>query len=368
MLDVLDAAALRYAPSVESPEADEAKTAQELMETMRSISEKTLADNGHATRSVHAKSHGILQGELEVLPGLPPVLAQGLFSKPARYPVVLRFSTIPGDILDDSVSTPRGLAVKVIGVAGERLEGSENDVTQDFVLVNGPSFASSTAKQFLATLKMLAKTTDKVEGLKKVVSGAMRGVQQVIVASTGKPSPTVATLGGQPETNILGETFFSQVPIRYGDYVAKIAVAPASPTLTALTDAPLNVNGVPNGLRDAVVKFFRVEGGTWDVKVQLCTNLDDMPIEDAAAIWPEDKSPYRSVAKITVKPQAAWSEARSLAVDDGMAFSPWHGLTSHRPLGSIMRVRKLSYDTIRKFREAKNGRSIEEPHALVNFD
>src|SRR5258708_6928935 len=37
----------------------------------------------------------------------------------------MRFSTIPGDILDDSVSTPRGLAIKVIGVEGERLEGSE---------------------------------------------------------------------------------------------------------------------------------------------------------------------------------------------------------------------------------------------------
>jgi len=48
----------------------------------------------------------------------------------------MRFSTLPGDVLDDSVSTPRGLAMKVIGVEGERLEGSEGDVTQDFVLIN----------------------------------------------------------------------------------------------------------------------------------------------------------------------------------------------------------------------------------------
>jgi hypothetical protein len=33
---------------------------------MRYINEKTLADGGHAIRSVHAKSHGILQGYLEV--------------------------------------------------------------------------------------------------------------------------------------------------------------------------------------------------------------------------------------------------------------------------------------------------------------
>src|ERR1700729_2429588 len=122
---------VRFNPSVERPEPDEAETIQGLISAMRYINEKTLADGGHAIRSVHAKSHGLLQGYLEVDAGLPAELAQGLFAKPRRYPVVIRISTIPGDILDDSVSTPRGMAVKVIGVEGERLEGSENDVTQD---------------------------------------------------------------------------------------------------------------------------------------------------------------------------------------------------------------------------------------------
>jgi catalase len=111
---------VRFSPSVERPDADEAKTIQALIATMRYI--KTFADGGHALRSVHAKTHGILQGYLEVDTDLPGDLAQGLFAKPGRYPVVMRFSTIPGDILDDSVSTPRGLAIKVIGVEGERLE------------------------------------------------------------------------------------------------------------------------------------------------------------------------------------------------------------------------------------------------------
>jgi len=42
---------------------------------------------------VHAKSHGLLQGELRVLDGLPKSLAQGVFARPATYPVVLRIST-----------------------------------------------------------------------------------------------------------------------------------------------------------------------------------------------------------------------------------------------------------------------------------
>src|ERR1700733_9323389 len=133
-------APVRFSPSVERPEPDEAKTIQGLIAAMRYVNEKTLADGKHAIRSVHAKTQGILEGYLEVDADLPFELAQGLFATLGRYPVVMRFSTVPGDILDDSVSTPRGLSVKIIGVKGERLSGSENDVTQDFLLVNGPAF------------------------------------------------------------------------------------------------------------------------------------------------------------------------------------------------------------------------------------
>jgi hypothetical protein len=129
---------VRFNPAIEIPEKDEAETERQLVETLRSISEITYKDSGHASRSVHAKGHGLLRAELEVAGGLPPTLAQGVFEKPGRYPVAMRFSTSPGDLMDDSVSTPRDLAVKIIGVKGDRLPGSENDSTQDFLLINGP--------------------------------------------------------------------------------------------------------------------------------------------------------------------------------------------------------------------------------------
>jgi hypothetical protein len=93
-----------------------------------------------------------------------------------------------------------------------------------------------------------------------------------------------------------------------------------------------------------VVDFFKTKGGVWEVRAQLCTDLELMPIENAAVVWPEETSPYQPIDRITVKPQLAWSEARSSAVDDGMLFSPWHGLAAHRPLGGIMRVRKAVYE------------------------
>ncbi len=353
---------VRYTPAVETLEKDEGETTQQLIDTLRSISEVTYEDSGHALRSVHAKSHGILRGEMEVKNGLLPELAQGIFAKAGHYPVIMRFSTSPGDLLDDSVSTPRGLAVKIMGVDGDRLTGSESDTTQDFVLVNGPAFTAPTAKKFLGNLKMLAKTTDKAEGMKKVLSATLRGLETV-VESVGSESPTLKTLGGHPETNILGETFFSQAPIRYGDYIAKIAIAPATPELAALTNAALSVNGKPDGLRDFVREFFQKHGGVWEVRVQLCTNLETMPVEDASKPWPEDQSPYVPVAKIIVKPQDLWSADNIEAVDDGMSFSPWHGIKAHQPLGSVMRVRKAAYNTSADFRGRRNECPMHEPRA-----
>jgi hypothetical protein len=351
---------VRYSPSVEVPEKDETETDRQLVETLRSISEITYKDSGHALRSVHAKGHGLLHAELEVAGGLPPALAQGLFEKPGRYSVLMRFSTTPGDLLDDSVSTPRGLAIKIIGVEGDRLPGSENDSTQDFLFVNGPAFIAPNVKKFLGNLKILAKTTDKAAGLKKVLSAALRGLESV-VESIGGESATLKGLGGHPETHILGETFFSQAPIRYGDYIAKVAVAPVSPQLTALTNAPLDVNGKPNGLRDAVRGFFAKQGGVWEVRIQLCTDLETMPVEDSSKPWPEDQSAYAAVGRITVKSQDAWSEANIRAIDDGTSFSPWHGITAHQPLGSIMRARQAAYKMSADFRGQRNGCPMHEP-------
>lgn len=349
--------------SLEHVEPDEAETAEKLINTLTDINKTTLEHEKHANRSVHAKSHALLVGELVVDADLPRELAQGIFGKPGTYPLAMRLSTVPGDILDDSVSTPRGMAIKIIGVEGDRLPGSEGDVTQDFVMVNGPAFSAATAKKFAGTLGLLAKTTDKAEGSKKAISAVLRGTEKIIEAFGGK-SATVLTLGGQPETNPLGDTYYSQAPVRFGDYVVKVSVAPRSPNLTALTNAELNVNGKPNGIREAMVEHFAREGGEWDVRVQFCTDIEDMPIEDASVIWPEEKSPYIDVARIVVKPQSSWDDARVAAINDGLSFSPWHGVAAHRPLGSVMRARKSAYLVMAKFRAHHNGVSVSEPKAL----
>jgi len=350
---------IRYAPEIERPDEGEADIHAKMIETFAKIQETTAKDYGHAVRGVHAKSHGLLTGTLDVLPNLPPELAQGAFAKPGRHEVVMRLSTNPGDILDDSVSTPRGLALKILGVEGNRLPGAEG-ATQDFVMANAPAFTAKDAAAFYKSLKLLAATTDTPQIFKKGLSAIMRGVEATL-ETFGTKSPTVISLGGHPETHILGETFYSQVPIRWGDYVAKVAVAPVSPDLTALTGAALTVNGKPDGLREAVAHYFAERDGIWEVRVQLRTNEQTMPIEDASVIWPEEESPYVAVARIEVPRQESWSAAKIRAIDEGLAFNPWQGLDAHRPLGSIMRARRDVYPRSAGFRSERNGCPIHEP-------
>lgn len=351
---------VEYSPSVETIAKDEPETIDQLKRTLLQISEITFADSGHAFRSVHAKSHGIIEGEIEVLPGLAPELAQGLFSKATKLPVILRLSTIAGDVLDDSVSIPRAIAIKVIGTDGERLPGSEADATQDFLMADGPVFSAPDAKAFLSSLNLLAKTTDKAPGLKKALSYVLRRVEAG-VETIGGESATLKTLGGHRPNHILGASFYGQAPIRYGNYIAKMALFPGSSELAALKDAMVDIGKDPDALRTVVREFFSSKGATWDLRVQLCTDLSTMPIEDASVLWPEDQSPFRTVARIIAPPQDTWTDDKVRRVDDSMSFNPWHGLAAHQPLGSVMRARKDTYRASAQFRGERNGCPMHEP-------
>ena len=359
-MSTVPATPLPYRDSDERESADEPATREALSSDMREILETTWADYGHAVRSVHAKSHALIEAALEVPADLPGPLAQGLFARAGNYPVVMRLSTNPGDVLDDSVSAPRGLAIKIHGVEGERLPGSEADSTQDFLFVDAPAFSAPDAAAFDKTLKALAATTDRASGLKKAISGVLRGVSAGL-DWLGTESATVTTLGGQPAVHPLGDTYYTTVPFRHGEHVAKLSLAPATEIMRGLTDRPIELAGRPNALREEMIEHFATHGAAWELRAQLRTNPDTMPIEDATVEWPESESPYLAVGRIVAPAQPVWSEARARTVDDGLAFSPWHGLAAHRPLGSINRARNGTYAMSASFRGARTGCPMHEP-------
>jgi len=119
-----------------------------------------------------------------------------------------------------------------------------------------------------------------------------------------------------------------------------------------------------NCLKDAIVAFFQGEMAVWELRVQLCTSLAKMPVEDASIEWDERLSPSLPIARITAQPQNAYSDPRRVWVDEHLSFTPWHGLAAHRPLGGIMRARFKAYKASNELRHTAEGRPITEPRSI----
>ena len=354
---------VRYDPSVETVAPDEQETLAGLQESFREILETTSQDYGHAVRAVHAKAHGIARGTLTIAADLPAELAQGIFAKPGEHEAVVRISTNAGDILDDSISLPRGIALKVLDVDGPRLTGSEGATTQDFIMVNAPAFAAADPKAFSKSLELLSKTTDRFEGVKKAMSATFRVVEAALEA-VGAQSTTLKTLGGAKPVHPLGETYYSQTPLRYGDYIAKVALFPVAPELTRLTGDTVDITARPDALREVVREEMVEHGGVWELRVQLNTDLAAMPIEDASVVWDEAESPFVTVATLTVGPQISWEHGVTDRTDDALYYSIWNGVAAHQPLGGVNRVRKDTYTQSANFRGDFNGCPVHQPATL----
>ncbi len=357
---------LAYSPSLEQPAPDEHVVFDELSRVMQHITRTMASHYRHAYRPVHAKSHGVLVGSFDVLPGLPEPLAQGLFAAPASYPVILRISTNPGDLLADSVSSPRGFAVKVLGVPGEVVPNHTGNSTQDFVTVTADVFGAPDPAGFLQQIKLLDKALEIPEGVKHAVSLGARATNAAL-GVVGIHSGTLENIGA-PAVHILGESFTTIAPLRYGSYVAKIGFAPGSESLRQLVGKSIDLGESYNALEELIRKFFRHETAVWDVKAQLALapgeKQDKFPIEDASVRWPPEESPWQTVARITVAPQESYSDERQRFLDEEISFSPWHALSAHRPLGGIMRSRLKAYEEAMKYRAARNGRAHVEPRSI----
>jgi hypothetical protein len=132
----------------------------------------------------------------------------------------------------------------------------------------------------------------------------------------------------------LNQEYFSQVPFKLGKHAVKYAVRPAS----AFPSLPPDPD--PNFLQKALAASLQKNTATFDFMVQMQTDPQTMPVEDATVIWPEDGpggSPFIKVATITIPPQAV-GECEKLS------FNPWHTLSDHQPLGVVNRIRKSIYE------------------------
>lgn len=347
---------LRYHDGLEQKQDNEDAIIDSVVASMMRMNQLVFDKHRHAKRDAHAKSHGVLVGHVTVYDKLPPHLAQGVFAKRATYPCVLRLSTALGDIHSDKISMPRGMAIKMLGVQGRQVLPQRQQSlasTQDLLLVNYPVIAFGHAAAYLQTQKLLEKHMDDPDITKRIMAALASGGSKALHA-LGMSSPAIDTLG-LPNTQLLGETFFSMAAVRYGAYVAKLCAAPLSENVRALTGQLIGNDAGDSALRDLVVAFFKDQGAEYELRAQLCTGIEQMPIEDASVDWPQALSPYQPVARLTIPPQDAYSPARRVFADDVLSFNPWHCIEEHRPLGSIMRARIKAYEASSAFRHQMNA-------------
>lgn len=345
---------------VEKPPPGEEEAIRKIIDDLRQNNVRAFHKYRHAVRDAHAKSHGILYGELTVLPDLPEHLRQGIFAEPGRkYPVVARLSTTSGMIRSDQVRGVRGLGLKVIGVTGERVDENFKEPNQDFVFVTESEFpfkdAVDYSKSGMRSAKALARVPDP--GM-RVLNTVLRAAKGLLSVARIELPLKLAVFAGK-NTKTLGIPFFTAAPIQYGKYIAKLSVEPRSESVTALKGQ--TVAKGTEAHTEAVVDFFEQNGAEYLLSAQLCTSLKDMPIENAKKPWATKASPYQPIATIAYLPQNPYSPQRRIFGDDVLSFNSWRAIVEHRPLGSINRLKKEVYEASSKYRHEMNVVEHREP-------
>jgi hypothetical protein len=231
------------------------------------------------------------------------------------------------------------------------------------LLVNHPVIPFGHVKAYWEIQQLLEKGDGSPEAILRIASAFARGASQLLKAVNIEVPIALESIAAT-NYHLLGETYHSMAALRYGDHVAKISAAPASDAVRALTGTPVPTEHGESALRELVVDHFARQGAEYELRAQLCRGTEHMPIEDASIEWKPGDSPHQPIARLVLPPQAAYSDARRIYGDDRLSFSPWRGLVAHRPLGSIMRIRRAAYEQSSHARHAMNVAPRVEPHEI----
>ncbi|MES2299244.1 MAG: catalase family protein [Pseudomonadota bacterium] len=303
---------------------------------------KIMRDNagGIMRRDAHPKMHGLVKAEFTVEANLPQELRVGVFAEPKTYQAWIRFSNQDGTIGPDSGRDIRGMAIKLMGVPGEKLLAQEKDAqTQDFIVISTDRFVTADVEQFDALIKAFTSS---------LLAKAWFGLTHLRVLWN-------LFLSMRRFANPLQIRYFSTTPYLLGSQAVKYSAIPHVTDADAIPADP-----GPDYLREAMLRQLATGEAHFDFAVQLQTDARSMPIEDPGVAWSEQASPFRKVASIRIMSQQFDSPAQR-QFGENMSFTPWHSLPQHRPLGGINRARKVVYAAISTFRHQANGTVRAEP-------
>jgi len=359
---------VRYAPEVETidPNLDQ------LLEQIIGYWEKKVRESpaveggGRAVRGAHAKTYGVVKAEVQFLRNVPPAYAQGIYARPGRHGGLIRFSSASNHLGADATLGPIvGGALKIFDVPGSKLVEDEPDTgTFDLVLKSSPIFVVNTAKHYLVLQGVL---NNQPQYLARGKAGLHQLLTDFVTGNgTFEPSDwawdellAFLKVTQTPVRNPLLSTFWSMGAVRHGDYVAKIRMTPAAENATRVIHRELDLRGRPDVFHPILVDELQASAFDFDLQVQLCTDLETMPVDETTVEWPEGLSPFVTVGRVHV-PRQDISGTENLERTDALSFNQWRVTEEHRPLGEIMQVRRI-YSASAKVRRTLNHQPHTEP-------
>jgi hypothetical protein len=236
----------------------------------------------------------------------------------------------------DLVPDGRGLAIQVEKVPGLFISsGQPAAATQDFLMVNHATFIARNVKDYLRLEEARSRASDHPVPL---AAALMRGAWNPF-NGRWREMLAAAMIAGQLPSHPASYTYFSMVPIRYGQFVAKYRVIPSGCPQISYRQRAAYFATRRDAMRDLLAETLAAQELKFEFQVQLRTAELSMPVEDATVEWPQRESPYQTVAQLVLPRQEL------LPIDDceNRAFDVWNALEEHRPLGGINRVRRLAY-------------------------
>ena len=304
-----------------------------------------------ARRSVHAKSPGCLKGEFIVNEDIPEKAKAGMFVQPGSYECWVRFSNASQFVKSDKKTDTRGLAIKVMGVQGEKiLEEKKDALTQDFLFLNSKNFPIASAKDFARFTKWFL-TKNFIYGY--ILSPIIRRWFQML---------SLIKNVSQKVLNPLAISWYSTTPYKWGDHAVKYCLKPKKDIGTDGIDT-----SDPDFLQKVISDTLDKGSISFDFMLQFQIDPYKMPIENSKKVWSEKLSPFITVGSVKISKQD-FTSSKHQEYCENLSFSTWHSLLDHWPLGGSNRTHRTSYLLGSRLRHEFNGAVDIEPTGFSDYD
>ncbi|MEI7936483.1 MAG: catalase family protein [Verrucomicrobiota bacterium] len=328
------------------PMGEEAQIDQ-IVALHRDVQEK--ADRKHTPipRGQHPKQHGLVRAQFIVEPNLPAHLRLGVFSKPQTFQALIRFSN--GRSQNDNNRDAHGMAIKLLGVKGEKVLETEQDAqTQDFIMIDNPIFFVKNVHDYIPLMKSFHRVATG-----NFLTKSLTGLKMLL--SPNYKYRLLRAMGSKRPESPLQVRYWSTTPSRLGPGAMKFS---ARPDLAGIAPPPKSKS--KDKLRLAMSAHLKQHEALFDFLVQLQTDPITMPVEDPTVPWDEAAAPFIKVATIRI-PIQSFESKEQMEFSENLSFTPWHAVADLRPLGGINRARKEVYEAISARRHELNGVLMEEP-------